>query len=79
MIKWLLGAIGTLLAALAAMGGVIALLLKSRSNQKQRAEDAEKRADQTEEVLGNVAKRKEIERTAGADVVDRLRDKYTRD
>lgn len=71
--------IEALLAALAAMGGVIALLLKSRSNQKQRADDAEKRADQTEEILDNVAKRKEIERDAGADVVGRLRDKYTRD
>ena len=67
-----------LLALLAAMGGAIVFLLKSRSTHKQRAETAEKQKD---EVIDHVQKASEVDRTVSveSDPVKRLRDEWSRD
>jgi uncharacterized membrane protein len=72
--------IEVLFGLLAAMGTAIVLLLKSRSNQKDRADKAEQQAEDTKKVLDHVEIRKQIERdNVGSDVDRLLRDKWTRD
>ena len=64
------------------MGTTIALLLKSRSNQKERADKAEYELKQTEGVVKNVETKNEIKRDAANSnepVNDRLLNKWSRD
>ena len=65
-----------------AMGTAIALLLKSRSNQKERADKAEYELKQTEEIVKNVETKNEIKRdvvNSNESINDRLLNKYSRD
>lgn len=71
-----------LMTLLAALSAVVALLFGSRQRQKQRADQAETESAQKDEVIENVKKRQEIERSVNADSggsAERLRKDWSRD